>query len=55
VNFGERGIGLGLYITKEIIELHGGRISMESKAGVGSTFTCELPLLSETAVVKEPV
>ena len=55
VNFNERGIGLGLYITKEIFELHGGCITMDSKVGVGSTFTCKLPLIAETAVAREPV
>lgn len=57
VNYSKRGIGLGLYITREIFELHGGRVTLESKVGVGSTFTCEMPLLietAETAVAKEP-
>jgi signal transduction histidine kinase len=55
LNYNERGIGLGLYIAREILQLHGGRLTMESKAGVGSTFTCALPLIGETAVTKEPV
>jgi PAS domain S-box-containing protein len=41
------GLGLGLYISKEIVEQHGGRIWAESKLGKGSTFFVELPLAQE--------
>ena len=37
------GIGLGLVITKEIIEEHGGSINVESTPGAGTTFTIQLP------------
>ncbi len=37
------GLGLGLYISRRIIEAHGGKIGVESQPGSGSTFTVELP------------
>ncbi len=39
------GLGLGLYITRAIIESHGGRIAATSVLSVGSTFTIELPVV----------
>ena len=45
VNFAARGVGLGLYITRTVVELHGGCVSVDSELGVGSTFSIELPLV----------
>ncbi len=41
---GVGGLGLGLFIVSRILEAHHGSISVNSKVGVGSTFTVQLPL-----------
>ena len=39
----EQGCGLGLAIAKKLVELHGGRLLIESEPGIGSTVTISLP------------
>ncbi|HVB96361.1 MAG TPA: PAS domain-containing sensor histidine kinase [Chloroflexota bacterium] len=44
---GHAGLGLGLYITRGLVEAHGGRIRVESARGQTTTFRFSLPLLAE--------
>jgi len=55
-----RGIGLGLAVSRNIIERHGGKIQVQSELGKGTTFTIVLPVHGHANVVakarqEEPV
>ena len=38
-----QGLGLGLTVVKAFVEMHGGRVSVESAVGSGTTFTVTIP------------
>jgi signal transduction histidine kinase len=46
---GISGSGVGLYVSRKIVETHGGSIAVQSKEGEGSTFTVTLPLVQRAA------
>jgi PAS domain S-box-containing protein len=48
------GTGLGLYITKNLVELHGGEIRVESEAGQGTTFSFTLPIADQSDEGPDP-
>lgn len=46
---GDVGLGLGLYISRLIVEQHGGAVGVESEVGNGATFWCTIPLRTDDA------
>jgi signal transduction histidine kinase len=52
--FGKRGIGLGLWLVKSFVELHGGRVEVSSTVGQGSTFAFLLPRSDVESVPPRP-
>ena len=52
---GTRGAGLGLYIARELARMHGGDVTVQTQAGVGSVFEVTLPLDTGEAIGSQPV
>ena len=50
IRTGQAGAGLGLSVVKSIIEMHGGRVEIDSAPNRGSTIKCFLPLVPPTAI-----
>jgi signal transduction histidine kinase len=50
----QSGIGVGLTIAHQLVELHGGTIQVESQEGQGATFTVTLPGLSQVRRASTP-
>lgn len=48
------GTGLGLPISKRIVEKHGGRLAVDSRPGQGTTFTITLPIEGNPALAEDP-
>ncbi len=48
----QQGTGQGLYIAQALIQLHGGKITVSSRLGEGSTFTIHLPIAEEEVIGK---
>ena len=49
----EKGLGIGLYQSKQIIEAHAGRIEVRSEVGKGSVFTICLPAVKENHIARD--
>jgi signal transduction histidine kinase len=49
-----QGAGIGLALAKELVELQGGKLAVESQEGKGATFTVRVPFLETSLAVAEP-
>jgi signal transduction histidine kinase len=46
-----QGMGIGLYVVKEVVNIHDGEITVQSREGEGSTFTISLPLYKDSSTL----
>ena len=53
INIDQKGTGLGVYITKSIIEKHGGRLEIKSQLNKGTEMTITLPKINESLKINE--
>jgi PAS domain S-box-containing protein len=51
---GHRGLGLGLAIVRQVVEMHGGTVQVQSEEGKGTIFTIQLPIRNVDALVEKP-
>jgi signal transduction histidine kinase len=51
--FNVAGVGLGLFITRSLVEAHEGKVWAESELDAGSTFSVALPLLTSETVMSD--
>lgn len=50
LEFGIKGMGIGLYAIREIVTLHGGTVTVTTAEGAGTTFTVRLPEMGESTI-----
>jgi signal transduction histidine kinase len=46
------GFGLGLAAVRELVDRYGGKLSLESSVGIGTTFSIDFPIANEPAAAK---